>query len=104
GRVTASAGSLTLPESPSDLVANMEHDRTRPVARGVALDETDDGLTATLRVARTTAGDDLLVEAREGLRTGISVEIDDPVIKGGALVGGTLTGAGFVTEPAFPSA
>lgn len=110
GRVTASKGVLTLPEDASSLVANMEHDRTRPVARGVALSEEDDGLRATLRVARTTAGNDLLAEAlpdedgNPGLRTGISVEIDDPVIKDGALLGGRLTGAGFTTTPAFPSA
>lgn len=104
GRVTASKGVLTLPEDASSLVANMEHDRTRPVARGVSLSEDDDGLRATLRVARTTAGNDLLAEAEEGLRTGISVEIDDPVIKDGALLGGLLTGAGFTTTPAFPSA
>lgn len=101
GTVTASAGALEVPEG--ELVANLEHDRTRPVARFVATED-DGGLDAVVRVLPTSAGDDLLVEASEGVRTGISVEIDRPVIRDGALVGGVLSGAGFVVSPAFPSA
>ena len=101
GTVTASAGSVAVPER---IVANLEHDRTRPVAHSVHIEETDEGLIAEFRVAGTTAGNDLLVEASEGLRTGISVEIENPVIRKGALLAGDLTGAGFVTTPAFPSA
>lgn len=101
GKVTASAGTLTIPES---ITANLEHDGTRPVARSVRIEETERGLEATFRILPTTAGNDLLVEAAEGVRTGISVEIDNPVIRAGALLAGDLTGAGFVTSPAFPSA
>ena len=101
GTVTASAGTITLPDAP--VVANIEHDATRPVAWMTAT-ETPDALMATVEVVPTTAGTDLLAEARAGLRTGISVEIADPVIRDGALLSGTLTGAGFVTRPAFPSA
>lgn len=104
GAITASAGSVSYPEDVTGLVANMEHDGTRPVAKFLSLEETEQGLEASLRVAATTAGNDLLIEAAEGLRTGISVEINDPVIRKGALVAGTLSGAGFVTSPAFPSA
>lgn len=100
GRVTASAGTLTIPER---LIANLEHDGTRPVATGTVTEE-DDGLHASFRVAATTAGNDLLVEAAEGLRTGVSVEIENPVIRAGKILAGELTGAGFVTKPAFPSA
>jgi hypothetical protein len=101
GTVTASAGSVGIPER---IVANLEHDRTRPVAHSISIEDTDEGLIAEFRVAATTAGNDLLVEAAEGLRTGISVEIENPVIRKGALLAGDLTGAGFVTTPAFPSA
>jgi hypothetical protein len=104
GRVTASKGVLTLPESPDRLLGNLDHDRKRPVARGVVIDDTDDGLNATFRIAQTTAGNDLLAEAADGLRTGASVEIEDPVIRNGQLLGGALEWVGFVTEPAFPSA
>lgn len=101
GAITASAGSVTIPDA---ITANMEHDPTRPVARSIRLEETERGLEAAFRIAATTAGNDLLIEAAEGLRTGISVEIDNPVIRAGALLAGDLVGAGFVTTPAFPSA
>lgn len=104
GRVTASAGAVTVPEDASSVLLNFEHDRTRPVGRAVAVGEDETGLRATFTIARTRAGDDLLEEAAEGLRAGVSVELDDPVIRGGRLIGGTLSGAGAVVAPAFPSA
>lgn len=104
GRVTASRGSVQLPEDPTGLVGNLEHQPTRPISKCVALEETDDGLRCSVRVLPTSAGDDLLIEAAEGVRTGISVEIEDPVIRDGALVAGRLVGYGHVTTPAFPSA
>lgn len=103
GAVTASAGTLELPD-PGSMILNLEHDPTRPVGRGAALAEDASGLTASFHIAQTTAGNDLLVEAAAGLRTGISVELEDAVVRNGALLGGRLTGAGAVTRPAFPSA
>lgn len=104
GKVTVSAGVVQLPADVTVMSANLEHDRTRPVAKFVSVTESDQGLDAVVRVLATSAGNDLLVEAAEGVRTGISVEIDAPVIKAGALQAGVLDGAGFVTNPAFPSA
>lgn len=104
GKVTVSAGVVQLPADVTSMSANLEHDRTRPVAKFVSVTETDQGLDAVVRVLATSAGNDLLVEAAEGVRTGISVEIDAPVIKAGNLQAGVLDGAGFVTNPAFPSA
>ncbi len=104
GKVTVSAGVVQLPADVTSMSANLEHDRTRPVAKFVSVTETDEGLDAVVRVLATSAGNDLLVEAAEGVRTGISVEIDAPVIKAGNLQAGVLDGAGFVTNPAFPSA
>lgn len=104
GKVTVSAGVVQLPADVTAMSANLEHDRTRPVAKFVSVTESDEGLDAVVRVLATSAGNDLLVEAAEGVRTGISVEIDAPVIKAGALQAGVLDGAGFVTNPAFPSA
>jgi hypothetical protein len=101
GTVTASAGALEVADS---VLLNLEHDPTRPVGRMVSHEETDAGLMASFSIARTRAGDDVLEEAAEGLRTGLSVEVDDVVIRAGALLGGTLTGAASVTIPAFPSA
>lgn len=104
GAITASAGSVTYPDDVTELVGNLEHEGTRPVSRAVSLEETEAGLELTVRVLPTTAGNDLLVEAAESVRTGVSVEIEDPVIRAGALIAGSLTAYGHVTQPAFPSA
>lgn len=104
GKVTASKGVIDVPEAIDGMSANLEHDRTKPAAKFVSVTEEDDGLFATYRVLSTTTGNDLLIEASEGVRTGVSVEIDNPVIRNGELKSGTLSGSGFVTNPAFPSA
>lgn len=104
GKVTASKGVIDIPEVVDSLSANLEHDRTKPAAKFVNVTQEDDGLYATYRVLSTTTGNDLLIEATEGVRTGVSVEIDNPVIRNGELKSGTLSGSGFVTNPAFPSA
>jgi hypothetical protein len=103
GLVTASAGAVTVPD-PQSVVLNMEHDPTRPVGRLLSATETADALHATFRVAATPAGDALLAEISEGLRTGASVELDAVVIRDGRLVAGQLTGAGAVARPAFADA
>jgi len=104
GKVTASAGVLSIPEDPAALSLNLEHDYTRPVGKFASVEDTPAGIDAAVRLAATTAGNDALMEAAEGLRTGISVEIEDAVIRDGKLMGGRLTGAGLVVRPAFPSA
>lgn len=104
GAITASAGAVTLPEDPSSVHLNLEHDPLRPVGKGVTFEEREDGIHASYRVANTTAGNDLLTEVEEGLRAHLSVEVSDPVITDGVLVGGALTGTGAVVKPAFASA
>jgi len=103
GSVRVARGVVALPD-PAALVLNFQHDRDRPLARAVSLEDRDDALVATFAVAPTTAGDDLLVEARSGLRTGASVELEDVVIRHGDLLAGRLAAAGAVVSPAFPSA
>jgi hypothetical protein len=104
GTVTVDAGVVAVPDDPSSVVLNVEHERTRPVAVATSIVEDPAGLVATFAVAPTTAGDDLLVEARSRLRAGVSVELDDVVIRSGRLVAGRLVGAGAVVAPAFASA
>ena len=101
GRVLASAGAVEVPAEP--LPVNLEHDHTRPLGH-MTVAEDADGLEATVDIARTRAGDDVLEEAAQGLRAGISVEIDHPVIRAGRLIAGKLSGAGLVVKPAYPSA
>ncbi len=104
GRVTAKAGCLTIPENVGDVILNIEHDDMRPIGRASSIEETDSGYVATFRIAETTAGTDVLIEASEGLRTGLSFEVASAVIRDGELLGGDLVGAGAVRHPAFPSA
>lgn len=104
GRVTASKGTLTIPQDVTGLVLNLQHDRNAPVAKFATVEQTATGLRATFTVPATRAGDDLLAEVEAGLRTGVSVEIDNPVIRDGQLLAGDLAGAGAVVDPAFPSA
>lgn len=104
GAVIASPGSVELPDDPSSVKLNLEHDRRRPVGRATALWEEVSGILATFVVARTSTGDDVLEEAAAGLRTAVSVEVDEPVVRRGRLLSGLLTAAAAVVEPAFPSA
>lgn len=104
GTVTAAPGVVALPDDPGAVVLNMEHDPLAPVGRAVSLVEDAAGLVATFDVAPTTRGRDLLTEAAAGLRTGVSVELADVVIRGGRLLAARLVGAGAVVAPAFPSA
>lgn len=103
GTVVAHRGVLTLPEDPTTMVANLQHDKTKPVSRFVSLTDTPEGLNCSVRPLNTSAGNDVFTEALEGVRRGISVEVAGEVIRNGQLLGGVLTGAGHVTEPAFPS-
>lgn len=98
GTVVASRDSVSVADS---VLLNMEHDNTRPLGRMLSHEFTDEGLVATFSVAKTTAGNDLLAEVAEGLRTGLSVEVDDPQIKDGNLIGGLLSAVAAVTRPAF---
>lgn len=104
GKVTVEAGAVEIPGDVSTVILNVEHDRKRPVGRATRIEETDAGLEASFRIAKTNAGDELLLEASEGLRAAVSVEIESPVIKAGRLIKGLLTGAGAVVRPAFANA
>lgn len=104
GKVIASKGSVTIPEDLNVLELNEEHNFQNQIGKFVRVEETDTHIEATVRIVNTSRGNDALVLASEGLRTGISVEIANPVIKGGNLLAGNLTGAGLVVRPAFANA
>lgn len=104
GRVIIDRGSLTLPADLDKLDAsNIEHDYRRPAGRCVELTEDTAGLTCAVRPLDTSAGRDLRLEAREGVRAGISIEVEQVVIRAGRLVAGVLAGMGHVVRPAYPS-
>ena len=93
-----------------ELVLNMEHERTRPLGRGIAGSEkiTPAGIEMAFKIAPTTAGTDALIEAQEGLRPAFSIEAsanEYTIEKGVMKVSrATLTGVAHVTNPAFKAA
>lgn len=102
GKLTASKDSaLTIADA---VVLNVQHDRDQPVGKALALNASDEGIRASFKVLETRAGDDALIEYEEGVRCGLSIEIEPIVTKAGKIVSGTITGAALVTEPAFKSA
>lgn len=103
GKVIASKGAVDFSGAVGRSV-NLEHDFKRPVGKFTSIEETDEGLVATVSIAATSEGNDALVLAAEGLRTGISVELTNPVIRAGRIISATLDAAGLVTKPAFANA
>lgn len=93
-----------------EIVLNMEHERTRPLGRGIAGSEkiTPAGIEMAFKIAPTTAGTDALIEAQEGLRPAFSIEAsanEYTIEKGVMKVSrATLTGVAHVTNPAFKAA
>lgn len=111
GKLTAAAGTLTVPPVTELDPLTLEHDPKRPVARWLELAETPAGLECSIEYLPTTAGSDALAEYEAGARTGLSIEIDDlnrtgagPVIRGGKVLAGLVTGGSQVVTPAFMSA
>jgi len=105
GKVVFARGSI----QPGDVFLNLEHDITRRIGKSVAMSVNDKEMTATFKIANTTAGNDALVEAMEGLRDGFSIELavdDYEMQKDGTMKvkNGQLVGVALVTEPAVRSA
>jgi HK97 family phage major capsid protein len=96
--------------NPEDVVLNTEHDRTRPIGRGIpgSAQVSPGGVSMAFKIAPTTAGTDALIEASEGLRPAFSVEAtpDEYDIKGGVMhiSRSTIVGVAHVTNPAFKDA
>lgn len=102
GKLTASKESqLNIAE---EVIVNVQHNGTRPVGKAISLTAADAGIETALRIFNTRDGDDALTEYEEGVRCGLSIEIEPIVVKSGKIVSGTVTGVALVTDPAFKSA
>jgi HK97 family phage major capsid protein len=94
----------------SQVVLNMEHDRTRPLGRGIAGSQeiSPAGISMAFKIAPTGAGNDALVEASEGLRPAFSIEakVNEYTIEKGVMVisSANLEAVAHVTNPAFKDA
>lgn len=104
GALTAAAGSITIPDDPSEVILDIEHDYRQLVGKAHAVTETEAGIIASFEIIKTRAGDDALEEVRAGLRKCLSVELSDVETDGGKITAGKITGAGLVLYPAFESA
>jgi phage head maturation protease len=105
GKVVFARGSI----QPNDVFLNLEHDNTRRIGKSVSMNVNDKEITATFKIANTTAGTDALTEAMEGLRDGFSIELavdNYEMQKDGTMkvINGQLTAVALVTEPAVRSA
>lgn len=89
---------------------NNDHDQSQWFGRAIAAEDTDEGLVMTFKVKDGPRGDRALAQAKDGSKTGLSVEVEidtmdtqrDPENAGTLLVSmANLTGVGFVKEPAF---
>ena len=107
GKVQFAAGSI----EPTAVLLNLEHDRTRRIGKTLQTELSADksGIDATFKIAETTAGNDALVEAQEGLRDGFSVEVsfdEYETLKDGTvrILAGELTAVALTSEPAIRSA
>lgn len=107
GKVIFAEGSI----EPKNVFLNLEHDRTRRIGKTLSmeLNPTSQDITATFKIANTTAGSDALVEASEGLKDGFSIELAVDKYEfneDGTMIvqKGELTGVALVSEPAVRSA
>lgn len=105
GKVIFNKGSV----EPKSVFLNLEHTTQRI---GKTLSMTMDGdraINASFKISNTTAGNDAIVEAMDGLRDGFSIELavnDYEMQKDGTMkvLNGELTGVALVSEPAVKSA
>ena len=86
----------------------LQHDQTRPLGKLVEWSQDDTGITASFKIAKTTAGNDALEEAATGLRSDFSVGVDveDWDNKNGvmAISASKLIEVSLVTDGAIPGA
>lgn len=85
-------------------IVNVEHDPFRPIGKLSDFESKSDGLYATVTLANTTLGRDIFTEAKEGLRTGVSMELSEMTPQTGTISRAVLSGAGIVVNPALGSA
>ena len=75
GAVVFEKGSIQLPE-PGKSKLLLEHDAKKPIGKAVSFNETSDGVYASFKVSNTSRGTDSLIEASDGLRSGLSVGVE----------------------------
>jgi HK97 family phage prohead protease len=108
GGVVFEAGSIDVSDI-SKIKLLSQHDMKKPVGRMTAAEVRPDGIYATFKLSRSTGGNDALIQAQEGLVSGLSVGAEviasKPSRDGHIVVSSAkLKEVSLVTEPAFKSA
>lgn len=105
GRFLVEASTIALPDDPSVVGLNLDHERSHPVGRATRVWEEAKGIMASFKIAETPEGDAALADALNpaGIRRRLSGEFH-AVIKAGKATAGNLWGAALVRMGAFPSA
>lgn len=104
GSLVVDAGSLSLPDDLRRVKLFRDHGRTTPVGYTIAAEDAADGLTMSFRAARTADGELALVEAAEGVRDALSVELDNVDVRNGHVTAADLVAVALVPIPAFADA
>jgi HK97 family phage prohead protease len=108
GAYTFESGSIEI-EDVTAIKLFSQHDMKKPIGRMTASETKEDGIYATFKLSRSSAGTDALVMASEGLVSGLSIGAEiissKPSRDGHTVVtAAKLKEVSLVTEPAFKSA
>ena len=109
GAYTFESGSIEI-EDVKAIKLFSQHDMKKPIGRMISAETREGiGIFATFKLSRSTAGNDALVMAQEGLVTGMSIGAEiiasKPSREGHTVVtAAKLKEVSLVTEPAFKSA
>lgn len=108
GGAVFQAGSIDITDI-SKIKLLSQHDMKKPVGRMTAAEVRPEGIYATFKLSRSTGGNDALIQAQEGLVSGLSIGAEilasKPSRDGHIVVSSArLREVSLVTEPAFKSA
>jgi HK97 family phage prohead protease len=108
GGAVFEAGSIDVSDI-SKIKLLSQHDMKKPVGRMTAAEVRPEGIYATFKLSRSTGGNDALIQAQEGLVSGLSIGAEiiasKPSRAGHMVVtAAKLREVSLVTEPAFKSA
>jgi hypothetical protein len=104
GALTVNAGAVTIPDDLRRVKLFTEHGRQTPVGYALEATEQADGLHMGFRVGATPNGDAALIEAAEGIRDALSVELANVQVADGVVTAAELVAVVLTSVPAFADA
>lgn len=105
GAVTVNAGAIRIPPDLRRVKLFREHGRSTPVGYALTAESSAAGLTMSFRAGATPDGDTALLEATEGIRDALSVELDNVTMDAANNVtAADLTAVALTSIPAFADA